>query len=73
MKMDLEQLSILHAALLQRIVRRNMQSLVQSTSQKHPDRQLLIWLQILTVFCKTEQGTAVYRGENKILFFSGMW
>lgn len=73
MKMDLEQLSILHAALLQRIVRRNTQSLVQSTSQKHPDRQLLIWLQILTVFCKTEQGTAVHRGENKILFFSGMW
>ena len=73
MKMDLEQLSILHAALLQRIVRRNTQSLVQSTLQKHPDRQLLIWLQILTVFCKTEQGTAVYREENKILFFSGMW
>ena len=62
-----------NAALLQRIVRRNTQSLVQSTSQKHLDRQLLIWLQILTVFCKTEQGTAVYRGENKILFFSGMW
>ena len=62
-----------NAALLQRIVRRNTQSLVQSTLQKHPDRQLLIWLQILTVFCKTEQGTAVYRGENKILFFSGMW
>ncbi len=56
------------------IVRRNTQSLVQMHFCREASRYmaLLIWLQIVTVSVRTEQGTAVYmRRITKIVFVSG--